>query len=47
MRTEISRKFSEEAVAELLGAAGLELVEWFTPDDGAFALSLARLPDRN
>ncbi len=47
MRTEISRKFSEEAVAELYGAAGLELVDWYTPEDGAFALSLARLPNRN
>lgn len=47
MRTEISRKFSEAAVAELLGSAGLELTHWFTPDDSAFALSLARLPRRN
>ncbi|MCA9646993.1 MAG: L-histidine N(alpha)-methyltransferase [Polyangiaceae bacterium] len=47
MRTEISRKFSEAAVAELLGAAGLELANWFTPSDQAFALSLARLPSRN
>lgn len=44
MLTEVSRKFTEAAVAELLGAANLELVSWFVPDNQYFALSVARVP---
>jgi len=42
MRTEVSAKFRHEKVADELGAAGLRLAEWWTDDDGDFALSLAR-----
>jgi L-histidine N-alpha-methyltransferase len=41
MRTEISAKFRPERVRAELDAAGLEVVEWWTDDDGDFALSLA------
>ncbi|MEN3271359.1 MAG: L-histidine Nalpha-methyltransferase [Actinomycetota bacterium] len=41
LRTEISAKFRPERVRAELAAAGLELVEWWTDDDGDFALSLA------
>jgi L-histidine Nalpha-methyltransferase len=41
LRTEISTKFREEGVREELGTAGLDVVEWWTDDDGDFALSLA------
>jgi len=41
MRTEVSAKFRHEKVADELGAAGLRLAEWWTDDDGDFALSLA------
>ena len=43
MRTEVSAKFRRERVETELATAGLELVEWWTDDDGDFALSLARL----
>jgi L-histidine Nalpha-methyltransferase len=42
LRTEISAKFTPTRVQGDLAAAGLELVEWLTDDDGLFALSLAR-----
>jgi L-histidine N-alpha-methyltransferase len=41
LRTEISAKFRPERVREELDAAGLELCEWWTDDDGDFALSLS------
>ena len=43
MRTEVSAKFRRERVNAELGAAGLEVVEWWTDPDGDFALSLSRL----
>jgi L-histidine N-alpha-methyltransferase len=42
MRTEISAKFSAESVERELGAAGFELVRWWTDSQGDFALSLSR-----
>jgi L-histidine N-alpha-methyltransferase len=42
LRTEISAKFTPERVRADLGAAGLELAEWYTDPDGLFALSLSR-----
>lgn len=45
MRTEISAKFTRERLARDTAAAGLELREVLTDDDGLFALSLsARAP---
>ncbi|MFP5373107.1 MAG: L-histidine N(alpha)-methyltransferase [Actinomycetes bacterium] len=41
LRTEISAKFRRERVAEELGAAGLDLVAWWTDPAGDFAVSLA------
>jgi L-histidine Nalpha-methyltransferase len=41
LRTEISAKFTPARVAADYAASGLELAEWFTDDDGLFALSLA------
>jgi L-histidine N-alpha-methyltransferase len=43
LRTEISAKFTPERIAGDLAAAGLELVETLTDEDGLFALNLARL----
>ncbi len=45
MLTEVSAKFRRERVAVELGAAGLEIVDWFTDTDGDFGLSLSRLRD--
>jgi L-histidine Nalpha-methyltransferase len=42
IRTEISAKFTRRRVQDDLVAAGLDLVEWWTDDDGDFALSLSR-----
>jgi L-histidine N-alpha-methyltransferase len=42
LRTEISAKFTHERLRGDLAAAGLELEEIFTDDDGLFALSLSR-----
>jgi L-histidine N-alpha-methyltransferase len=42
LRTEISAKFTRDRVEADFAAAGLELAEWFTDDDGLFALSLAK-----
>jgi L-histidine Nalpha-methyltransferase len=41
LRTEISAKFTRPRVESDYAAAGLELAEWFTDEDGLFALSLA------
>jgi L-histidine N-alpha-methyltransferase len=41
LRTEISAKFTRDRLKADYAAAGLELAEWFTDDDGLFALSLA------
>ena len=41
LRTEISAKFTRDRVSADFAASGLELAEWFTDDDGLFALSLA------
>jgi L-histidine N-alpha-methyltransferase len=41
LRTEISAKFTRQRLAADFAACGLELAEWFTDDDGLFALSLA------
>jgi L-histidine N-alpha-methyltransferase len=41
--TEISAKFTQPALDAELTDAGLELVDWWTDDNGDFALSLARL----
>jgi L-histidine Nalpha-methyltransferase len=43
LRTEISAKFTRDRVAADYAACGLDLAEWFTDDDGLFALSLAAL----
>ena len=41
LRTEISAKFTRERLEADYAAAGLELAEWFTDEEGLFALSLA------
>jgi L-histidine N-alpha-methyltransferase len=41
LRTEISAKFTPERLKADYAAAGLELAEWFSDDQGLFALSLA------
>jgi L-histidine Nalpha-methyltransferase len=41
LRTEISAKFTRARLEADYAAAGLELAEWFTDEDGLFALSLA------
>jgi len=41
LRTEISAKFTPARLEADYDAAGLELAEWFTDEDGLFALSLA------
>jgi L-histidine N-alpha-methyltransferase len=43
LRTEISAKFTRERIEGDLAAAGMELVEQLTDQDGLFALNLARL----
>jgi len=43
MRTEVSRKFTRGSVERMLGQAGMRLEHWFADDEGAYALSLARL----
>jgi L-histidine N-alpha-methyltransferase len=42
MRTEISTKFMRPGLESIYGEAGLELTNWWTDDDGHYALSLAR-----
>lgn len=46
MRTELSCKFRRAGVEEELGAAGFELVEWWTDPASDFGLSLSRVADR-
>ena len=41
VRTEISAKFTRARLEADYAAAGLELAEWITDDEGLFALSLA------
>jgi L-histidine Nalpha-methyltransferase len=41
VRTEISAKFREERVRSEVAAAGLELRQWWTDDDGDFGVSLS------
>jgi L-histidine N-alpha-methyltransferase len=43
LRTEISAKFTPERISGDLAAAGMELVETLTDEDGLFALTLARI----
>jgi L-histidine N-alpha-methyltransferase len=43
LRTEISAKFTPDRVRADFAACGLELAEWFTDDEGLFALSLASI----
>ncbi len=43
MRTEISAKFRQAKVADELGGAGMQLVDWWTDPANDFALSLSRL----
>jgi L-histidine N-alpha-methyltransferase len=42
MRTEISTKFTRERIESSYADAGLELLEWWTDEEGLYALSLAR-----
>jgi L-histidine N-alpha-methyltransferase len=41
IRTEISCKFTQQRVAEMLAAAGLQLAHWFSDAKGYFGLALA------
>lgn len=40
--TEVSRKFTQQSVTRTLRQAGLQLVDWHTPDNEYFALSVSR-----
>src|SRR5256885_11860908 len=42
MRPEISTKFARDGLSGIYAQAGLEMVEWWTDQEGLFALSLAR-----
>jgi L-histidine N-alpha-methyltransferase len=42
MRTEISTKFARPGLEGIYAEAGLELTDWWTDDEGLYALSLAR-----
>ena len=42
MRTEISTKFMRPGLEGIYAEAGLELTDWWTDDEGLYALSLAR-----
>ncbi|HET6830824.1 MAG TPA: L-histidine N(alpha)-methyltransferase [Solirubrobacterales bacterium] len=42
MRTEISTKFTRERIESSYADAGLELLDWWTDEEGLYALSLAR-----
>ena len=44
IRTELSHKYTPASVKALLLRAGLQLMDWFTDENGAFALALARVP---
>jgi L-histidine Nalpha-methyltransferase len=41
IRTEISRKFTRDSIRATLSEAGLEFLEWHTPPNGYFGLSLS------
>ena len=41
LRTEVSAKFTRDRVAGELAAAGLQLEEWWTDEDGDYGLSLS------
>jgi L-histidine N-alpha-methyltransferase len=45
MRTEISTKFARAGLEGIYADAGLELTDWWTDDEGLYALSLARAVD--
>ncbi|MDP9442309.1 MAG: L-histidine N(alpha)-methyltransferase [Actinomycetota bacterium] len=46
LRTEISAKFRRDGVADELAAAGFAMTNWWTDDEGSFAVSLSvRRPD--
>jgi L-histidine N-alpha-methyltransferase len=45
IRTELSHKYTRDSVESLLRRGGLRLSDWYTDDDGSFALALARLPE--
>ena len=47
IHTEISRKFTPEALATLTDAAGLSVVDHFEPDNGYFSLALLRRNEGN
>lgn len=42
IRTELSYKYDQSAVQDILEAAGLVMEKWMPADDGSFALALAR-----
>ncbi len=42
IHTEISRKFTNETVADLYARSGLEMTGWNVPENGHFAISVAR-----
>lgn len=42
VRTEISQKFSRQSASAMLAQAGLELCQWFVPDNEYFALSVSK-----
>jgi L-histidine Nalpha-methyltransferase len=42
MRTELSTKFARPGLEGIYAEAGLELTDWWTDDEGLYALSLAR-----
>jgi len=44
IHTEVSAKFRHDGIAAELGAAGLEVVNSWTDDDGDYAVTLARKP---
>jgi L-histidine Nalpha-methyltransferase len=44
IHTEISRKFTAGAACAMLVAAGFDPLRWYTPEDHAFGLALARVP---
>jgi L-histidine N-alpha-methyltransferase len=42
IRTELSYKYDQPTLEDILGAAGLVMEKWMPADDGSFALALAR-----
>ena len=42
IRTQVSTKFRRDGLAADLSAAGLQLHEWWTDEDGGFAVGLVR-----